>query len=112
MLIRIDKSDKSLPLLNELEIVAAMFSSGVADEGLGFEIIGWTFCKSVETYFDLVAFGCNVEVGYFELNSTAKMYMCWSPRLKKVRLSADKQRLDAQLSSIRATSIKPLGGDV
>ena len=41
--------------MNLLEIIAATFVSGVADEDTGFQIFGTSFCASVQYNYDLIS---------------------------------------------------------
>jgi hypothetical protein len=87
------------------------FDSGVGDESLGFEIIGVSFCNTVESYFDIIAIA-NEDVegtGRRFFSSIVKIYRCWAPRLEKNKLSMAKEHLEKKIGSIQQSSVKPFG---
>jgi hypothetical protein len=110
---RFKRYEKWLPAMNELESIAATFASGVGDEALGFEIIGVTFCGTVASHFDVLAVAHTSPDGPGgHYNSIVKMYLCWSPRIEKKRLSAVRRSIDAKIGEIRDNAIQPLGGSL
>jgi len=99
-----------LPAMNELEAIAAAFTSGVADEGLGFKIIGRSFCRSVEYNYDLIALSRHETAqGYW--TNIVQLYRMWSPRLEELELRQAKDDLESRLSvaASRTTKIPPIG---
>lgn len=103
---RIDVTDW-LAALNCLESIAARFTSGVADESVGFKIFGRSFCGTVEHHYDLIAFSRDQKaLGYW--SNIVELYKTWHPRLTKVELDMTRQELDAKLSSLTSTSIPPI----
>ena len=44
-----------LPVINCLESISAFFTTGVADEKIGFKIIGRSFCANVELEYDIIS---------------------------------------------------------
>src|SRR5450759_1616352 len=47
--------DSLLAALNELQSIASAFVTGVADEKLGFSIIGRTYCATVAGMYDVIS---------------------------------------------------------
>ncbi len=99
-----------LPALNELDAIAAAFVTGVADEATGFEIIGRTFVRSVEShYFYLCVVNSNASP-YF--TSVRILYRVWSQRLTKRELLEHQASLDASLAALTDSSIDSIGSKV
>jgi hypothetical protein len=101
-----------LPAMNELEAISAAFTSGVADEATGFNIVGRTFCKSVEHSYDLIALSrhkANDAHGYW--SNIVQLYKMWSPRLEEAELRQAKEHLDSRIATVsaRGTRIPPIG---
>lgn len=97
--------------LNHLELVAAFFVSGVADERTGFRVIGRTFCGTVEHNYDLIAFSRDKKkAAYWE--NTVQLYQLWRPRMTKAELDEDRQDIERRLSAISENSIDAIGADV
>ena len=88
-----------LPALNELQTIAGAFAYGIADEKLGFQSIGRTFCTTVATKYDIlcVARG-NVVTPYYQ--AIVDLFGLWSPRLTKSELTALRQTVDEKLASL------------
>ncbi len=96
-----------LPALNRLESIAARFTTGVADEKVGFAIFGRTFCASVEDMYDLIAISRKEEaVGYW--SNIVQLYKVWHPRLTEAELKVARNSLDSRLSAMATSSIAPL----
>jgi hypothetical protein len=96
-----------LPALNRLESIAARFTSGVADESVGFKIFGRTFCATVEDQYDLIALSRReAPFGYW--SNIVELYKTWSPRLTRAELAVARDALDAKLSSMQTHSIPPI----
>lgn len=51
---RMELKDEWIPLLNDLQVIASAFVSGVADEEIGFACIGRTFCDDFISIGDIV----------------------------------------------------------
>ncbi len=96
-----------LPAMNCLESIAARFTTGVADEKVGFSIIGRTFCETVEDNYDLVAM-CRMgePIGYW--SNIVSLYRVWRPRISEAELIHVRKELDGQLSTVKTSSIEPL----
>lgn len=69
--------------VNALEVVASYFVSGVADEKIGFQIIGKTFCDSVHTSFDFIYAVRIDEINQLRYHNCLKLYEIWSIRLEE-----------------------------
>ena len=90
------KLPHSYLMLNELEAVAAYFTTGVADEGTGFQIIGRTYCYTVESAYDLIAV-CRRENAHAYWQNIVSLYQLWRPRLTKAQLQTTIQELEAKI---------------
>lgn len=97
-----------LPAMNQLESIAAFFMSGVADEITGFRVIGRTFCSTVESNYDLIAFGRKEKACAYWSNIVA-LYQLWRPRLQKEEIELARNELEKQISSMQDKSISPIG---
>jgi hypothetical protein len=97
-----------LPALNELLAISAAFTSGVACEKVGFEIIGRTFCGAVSERYDVLCIArSNSACDYFQAIVT--LYETWSPRLSAAELLKARSDLDQQISEIGTKSIPSIG---
>jgi hypothetical protein len=94
--------------LNELDAIAAAFVHGVADETIGFEIFGGSFCVNVEFSYDLI---CCSNPRYPDRSfiSIIRLYQLWSQRLSKEQMENARAALDKQISRIADQRIKPIG---
>jgi hypothetical protein len=94
--------------INELEIVAAAFVTGVADEQIGSRIFGASFCANVEFLYDQVCmYRGNSSASRYE--SIVSLYSIWRPRLRKRELRLAKAILERRISEIEDLAIKPIG---
>ncbi len=99
-----------LSALNELEAIATSFRTGVADEKTGFEIIGRTFCSTVEHHYDVIALCRNDKVhGYW--SGIVDVYSIWRPRLNKAEMEFAKNLLAQEIDRLKDSEIPPLGRD-
>lgn len=85
--------------MNELAVVAAAFSSGVADEQTGFEIIGRTYCATVASHYDLLSLARR-ELASNHYEPIVRLYRLWAPRLTKSELLAERKLLDERIANI------------
>lgn len=100
-----------LPALNALEGIAAAFSTGVADDETGFKLIGLTFCRTVESSYDILSVARSLgEQMYF--SGIADTYACWKPRLNARSLDDTKRALEEKLASIKRSSLPDLGPSI
>jgi hypothetical protein len=101
-----------LPAMNELEAICAAFTSGVADEAAGFKIVGRSFCRTVESDYDLIALSRDIAgSAHAYWSNIEQLYKMWSPRLEEAELRKAKERLDGRIASVaaRGTKINPIG---
>ena len=97
-----------VPALNTLEGLAAYFTTGVADESVGFRVIGRTFCSTVETNYDYIALSRKEKAsGYW--GCIVELYCLWRPRLTKAELELTKQIMDEKISALQEKGIAPIG---
>lgn len=97
-----------LPALNRLEAIAAYFTTGVADESVGFSVIGRTFCSTVELNYDIIARSrSSGAVDYWE--NIVKLYHLWRPRLSKAELELAKTEAEKKISTLKQNSVPPIG---
>ena len=97
-----------LQAINELAAISAAFVHGVADEEVGFCIIGRTFCAAVETDYDIIAFGHSEDV-HPHYESIVSLYKTWKPRLSAAEMRHARSKLDAQLAKTKTTRISSIG---
>jgi hypothetical protein len=100
-----------LPAQNEIEAIAAFFTTGVADEKLGFGVIGRTYCRTVELNYDLISlFRDEKPVSYWK--NTVELYLIWRPRLSKAEMSSLKDSLQSKIAALGPdNAISPIGLD-
>lgn len=96
--------------LNELETIAAAFVNGIADEQLGFSIIGRSFCASVAQKYDVIS-GCRSDKAQPYFENVVTLYHIWAPRLSKSELAARRLELDSQISAIPDKHVPALGSE-
>ncbi len=100
------------PAMNELEAISAAFVTGVADETTGFDIIGGSYCSSVQTYYDILAFSADGDRVRRYYKSITALYHLWAPRLSEADLRKVKDRIEAELDAIMpSASKKSIGVD-
>ncbi len=97
-----------LPMMNQLESISAYFMSGVADEKVGFGVIGRTFCGAVENSYDLIAICRREKVCPYWAN-TVDLYHLWRPRLTKAEMDMARRALEEELSAIADRTVSPIG---
>jgi len=97
-----------LPALNRLESMAASFTTGVADEGTGFKVIGRTFCSTVENNYDLISLVRKGEPNAYWSN-LVELYSLLRPRLTKSELDLAKQGIEKSISALKQRSVAPIG---
>lgn len=96
--------------MNELLVISSAFTSGAADEEIGFNIIGRTFCHSVESEYDLLCFSRNNSpCDYFQ--AIIDLYKLWSPRMRTHELEHERDQISAKLTDIPKSQITPIGCD-
>jgi hypothetical protein len=85
--------------LNELNSCAAYFVTEVADEKVGFSIIGRSFCRTVEDYYDLISVVRNQPAEHY-WHPITKLYRIWRPRLEKSELQAQALMLQNKIEAL------------
>jgi hypothetical protein len=96
-----------LKSMNNLESVAALFTTGVADEKTGFEIIGRTYCNTVESKYDIISL-CRLKDACPYFNNIVLLYKVWAPRLSKVELVSSRKNIEDRIDDIPDNEIPPL----
>lgn len=97
-----------LPAMNELQSIAAAFTSGVADDRTGFNIIGRTYCVTVQCNYDILSMSRQAKVcDYYQ--SIIDLYNVWAPRLNKAELEAERVKMEECISCIPDKNISPIG---
>jgi hypothetical protein len=99
-----------LPAINELAAISAPFVHGVADEQVGFSIIGRTFCAAVELDYDIIALGHSEEV-HPHYESIVGLYRVWKPRLTSAELEHARRELEAALGKVKTSKIPAIGAE-
>jgi len=96
--------------LNQLEALAASFASGVADEKLGYKILGLGFCRSVEHKYDVMCLhrGSGKPESNYWKNIIA-LYKIWADRLKTEGLKLRRDEIESQLNDSLDQDVPPIG---
>jgi hypothetical protein len=94
--------------MNLLEIIAASFTTGVADEETGFKIIGDSFCANVEFNYDLIAIW-RKEPTDTAWSNIIELYRIWSPRITRIALDQKRQEIELQMQSLPNKKITSIG---
>lgn len=98
-----------VPVLNMLEIISAYFVSGVADEKTGFQIIGRSYCGTVN---DLYAVICllrgkgSVQPYWYNI---VELHNVWHSRFQREGLKEENEDLQERLRSLPERSISAVG---
>jgi hypothetical protein len=104
-------SDSWLLALNQLEVVAAAFGLGIADEELGFAIIGRSFVFEVRSAYDVIALG-RVTPANKHRDMIVRLYSAWAPRLTKAELEDLRAALDSRIKNVATPVLPRLRPDV
>ena len=97
-----------VPAVNAMDTVAASFVFGVADESIGFSMIGRSFCANVGHFYDLMALHRSDAVQpHFQ--AIVRLYKMWSERLSKEQLRLARTSLDTQIAKLPNQKITPIG---
>lgn len=97
----------NLDLLNPLESFSLFFTSGVADENVGYLTIGKTYCTTVKKYLPLIA-GLSNEKYFLNI---LKLFKIWNNRIEKENLEKEKQVIENKLDKNENYSVKLIGID-
>jgi len=94
--------------LNVLEIIAATFISGVADEQTAFTIFGPSFCASVEFNYDIISSWREDETSDNYL-TIIQLYRVWSPRISRENLDKQRREIESRIQSLPSMKIHSIG---
>ena len=95
--------------LNELEAIAATFTSGLADESVVFAMMGQSFCGIVSQDYDVISRLYSKDNSTFYSNIIA-LYRTWSAKLSKQEIAAARTNLAAREASIVDQPLPPVIG--
>lgn len=100
----------SVGAINELEYYAVAFTSGVADEEVGFLLTGRLYCAYVASLYDLICVLRN-DPAYATWQPIVDLYKLWSSRLTKAELQAQRLKTEAELAALGTAGEprKPIG---
>lgn len=90
-----------LNVFNSLQIVAAAFTTGVADEETGFEIIGEGFCATIANLYDALSLTRGSEFTY-QYTNTIKLYQLWSVRFDRANVEEARKQARARAEELAA----------
>ena len=93
--------------LNQLDVIAATFVTGVADEKTAFTIFGGAFCAAVAGQYDFICMARAMS-RYAPYSSIIKLYNTWSTRLTKEDLKKEREELDTQIRLLPDKEFPPL----
>jgi hypothetical protein len=100
-----------LPAVNLLEAIASAFTKGVADEKVGFNIIGRTFCSTVAHKYDIISLSRSDDVSP-HYQDIVELYSIWSSRLSKAELEEARDDLEEKVSEIDEEEIDHISPNV
>lgn len=97
-----------LKLLNSIEAFSTYFTKGIADEEIAFSAVGLTFCNTIESlHFDIAI--CRKKEEEYSFQNLVSLYEIWSSRLKKEKLSREKDEILNQINKINNDKVNPIG---
>jgi hypothetical protein len=100
----------SAPLIEDLnaaEAFAISFTSGVADEDLGFRETAIAFCKATRDYMPVYFYARQTNMARHE--STIKLFDMWNKRLVANAAALSMKPLDDLIKAAEKDRIKPIG---
>ena len=87
--------------LNQLEKVAAMFTSGVADGDYGLKTLGLTFCESVRINYDVISMlGRRKNSRHDFYDCIVDLYSAWSVHFTEEELINNMQKMYQDLNRL------------
>jgi len=95
--------------VNKLELIASGFVSGVADEQLGFKIIGWSFCATVASKYDILCIARGIDKTKPGYQTIVELYQLWAPRLSKAQLLHAREEIEKRIAATVDSTIPPIG---
>ena len=97
---------QSAAAFNAMESFATFFTSGVADETVGFDSVGHTFCHTTREFLpDLIVYTKDGE--YYQ--SIIKLFFIWNSRIESQRIVKKREALTKRLEEINNQTIYPVG---
>lgn len=85
-------------IANTIESFAVPFIECVADERVGFNAVGQTFCHTIEEYYFFYAVARSGEIRSYQ--NTIALYNVWSQRIKESKLKSTAEEVDKELRKI------------
>jgi hypothetical protein len=98
-----------LASVNKLELIAAALVSGVADEQLGFKIIGWSSCATIASIYDIICVARDIDETNPGYQTIVDLYKLWAPRISKAQLLRARHEIEERLAATNDTRIIPIG---
>ena len=86
-------------VLNELQALSAAFYTGVADEEVGFDIMGPAFCGNVSTYYPYICVH-RAEKATPLWKFIVELDCIWRNRMKMMKLDLDEEDIRQQKTSV------------
>ncbi len=96
---------------NIMEAIAVYFTSGIADESIGFRIFGRSYCATVGSNYDIISL-CHSDKACPHYQNIVQLYRTWSARLSKEELKAARSELDKNISSIAEDRLEHIQPDI
>lgn len=97
---------KGLHLFNLLESFSLFFTSGVAEDEIGFLTIGHSFCSPVKEYLPVIAL-LSSDGGHFQ--NVLNLYKIWNDRIEKDTLEQEKKKIENKLNQKKDIKINSIG---
>lgn len=96
--------------INAIDALAALYTTGVADEETGFNIFGRDFCECVGAVYDVIAANRKnpIEPRY---RNTVVLYNIWSARIEALAVTDEIEKKKELLRGIKQSKVKPIGSD-
>lgn len=98
----------NLPILevfNPLESFSIFFTSGVAEEKIGYLTVGQTYCSCVRRFLPLLI----IISGEKHFLNILNLYQIWNSRIEKENLESEKAKIDKKLSENVSIIVKTIG---
>lgn len=100
----------SVDHINNLELISAYFISGVADEMIGFKMIGKSLCSNVRYHYDVICMLRGHNTAYPTFQNIVDLYGLWSPRFTREELLASASELNKKIAGLPLDDrVKPIG---
>jgi len=102
---KLDSLEHLIAFHNSLEGYALYFTSGVAEDLIGFNTTGKAFCNMVEQYLPLLA----VDFNGGNYKNIKKLYFHWHKRIETEKILLEKNRLEDKLKANKTVDFKSIG---